>query len=493
MKTNYKTILVLFFIISLSGCDNQKKASDYNNPIYAHEIEQRIDRVINNLQVETAFDEQYESKTLSEQMDYYHTPGISIAVINEGEIEWARGFGIRDLTINDSVDINTLFQAASISKPIFALTVMRLNEKGKLSLDVDVNEYLQSWKVPNTGNWQPEVSLRQLLSHTAGMTIHGFPGYSSIETVPGVQQILDGEYPANTKEVKVVVLPGLDFKYCGGGYTVAQLAVEELMNKSLSEISNEELFKPLGLELSTYKQPLPEHLRSNASIAYPYKKQPVQGNYHTYPELAAAGLWTNPTELSRILIEVQRAVSGKSELFKKESIEEMLTPQEVASFMGIGFFLGSQGDSLRFGHGGWNKGFVSQVTCYKTVGKGAVIMVNSNEGNPLLSEIMRSIAIEYNWPDYMSLPVKYIESDMSELEDIVGVYTDENDNNIELIAENNTLYFKYQNQDPIQMYKIESGGYKNQFLNTEIKIEDDNLVLTQRNNSIIYKKNRIID
>jgi len=385
------------------------------------------------------------------------------------------------------VDIQTLFEAGSVSKPIFTLAVMRLKEKGILNLDTDVNEYLTSWKVPKNGDWQPRITLRQILSHTAGLSVHGFLGYLNTEPIPTIPEILDGVMPANNQAVKVNILPGTTFRYSGGGTTIAQLTVQDKVDQSFSEIIDKELFEPLALQYSTYKQPLPSKLASIASTAYPYKNQPINGRFHTYPEMAAAGLWSNPTELATLIIEVQKALKDESSLFNKETIEEMLTPQKVAPQIGIGFFLESKGDSLRFGHGGWDEGFVSKVTAYKNLGMGAVIMVNSNEGYSLLDEIMNAIAIEYEWPDYIPLSPEYMKMDKAEIGRFDGVYLlDENE--FRIVTIDNAISLIYQNQEPIQLFQTAIGEFKNDQLNFSLTFKEDELHFKQHGRTAKYKK-----
>ena len=489
MKSLKATFLVLLIIVGCNkGNEATLKSQSADNPGYSSEVERRIENVVNNLQVQTALQGVDESKTLMGQMARYHTPGVSIAVINEGKVEWARGYGKRDLSKNAPVDIHTLFEAGSVSKPIFALTVMKLKENGILDLDTDINEYLKSWKVPKNGGWQPKITLRQLLSHTAGLTVHGFPGYLKTEPVPTVPQILNGTPPANTAAVKVNILPGTAFRYSGGGTTVAQLAVMDRLDKPFPEIIREELFAPLKLQYSTYQQPLPEGLEGMASTAYPYKGQPINGRFHTYPEMAAAGLWTNPTELATLLIEVQKSLKGESALFKKETIGEMLTPQKVAGHIGIGFFLNGKGDSLRYQHGGWDEGFVTQVTAYGNLGMGAVVMVNSNEGYPLLNEIMKAIALEYEWPDYVPTPVKYAEGAGEDITPYIGVYGDPDENEFEITTSGDTLVLIYQNQAPIQLFRTTEGEYKNDHLNFSLTFKEDKLHFNQQGKSVTYEK-----
>src|SRR5690349_832403 len=198
---------------------------------YPAEVEQRIERVIRGLLPSPERSTRFGPPAdLAARMRYYHTPGVSVAVIHEGKVEWARAFGVRDSRANEPMTVETILQASSISKPVFALAVMRLVERGKVQLDEDINRYLESWKVPPAGEWQPVITLRQLLSHSAGMTVDGFIGYHVDEPLPTIPQILDGTAPANSPPIRVNILPGTTFRYSGGGTTVAQLAVVDLLD-----------------------------------------------------------------------------------------------------------------------------------------------------------------------------------------------------------------------------------------------------------------------
>ncbi len=482
-KMNLKRNLVLC-LFGLVACTPEK--SPVNNPAYDAAVEQRIERIINNLQVETSVNDVFEAKTLAGQMKKYATPGLSIAVINDGKIEWARGFGVRNEK-NEPVDVETLFEAGSVSKPTFALTVMKLKEKGVVDLDQDVNAYLKSWKVPANGDWQPRLTLRQLLSHTAGLTVHGFPGYKKSEAIPTVPQVLSGEAPANTGPVKVNLLPGTRQRYSGGGTTVAQQTIMDVVGKPFPALVREELFGPLKLKHSTYQQPLPDSLESIASTAYPWKGEPIEGRFHTYPEMAAAGLWTNPSELATLLVEVQKAVKGESNFFKKETIDEMLTPQKVADFIGIGFFLESKGDSARFGHGGWDEGFVTEAVAYKHLGKGAVIMVNSNEGQEIQNEILRAIAIEYGWPDYIPAPKKESTPIDDELKSIPGTYKSDV-LEMTIVNTNGGLTLLFQQQPPLPLKKIEDGSFRNLTLNFKLTFDKDVMKFEQQGRTVEMRR-----
>jgi CubicO group peptidase (beta-lactamase class C family) len=415
------------------------------------ETTERIERVISGLLPETPWQGQYGHPVpLEERMQHHRTPGVSIAVIADGRLDWARGFGVRTAGESAPVTDDTLFQAASISKPVFALAVMRLVAQGRLDLDADVNEYLASWKLPANDGWQPHVTLRQLLSHRAGLTVHGFPGYRHDEPLPTVLQILDGAPPANTGPVRVNLIPGTQFRYAGGGTTVAQQAVMDVLGLPFAEIMRTLVLDPLGMHASTYEQPLPEARRQAAATGHPWKGEPLPGGWYTYPEQAAAGLWTTPSDLLRLGLGVQAALRGEREDWLPASLAlAMLTPQGD-EHMGIGFFLEGKDEHRRFGHGGWNEGFLSELKVYQTQGFGAAVMINSNQGQPLLSEIMRAIARSYDWPGYEEDASQMVDS-QANMQDFVGVYRAEQGFTATVREEAGGLVLVSGNQNPIPL------------------------------------------
>ncbi|HKP51752.1 MAG TPA: serine hydrolase [Chloroflexia bacterium] len=362
----------------------------------------RISRIESGLVLETApWREEYRPTTILDRMEHYGIPGVSVAVINNGEIEWARGYGVREAGKPDPVETDTIFQAGSISKTATALAALRLVDMGILALDEDANTFLKSWQVPSNGPWQPRVTLRQLLSHTAGTTVNGFAGYHQEEEIPSLLQTLNGEKPANNRAIYVNLIPGTQFRYSGGGTTIVQQMLMDVTGKPFPDLMQELLLGPLGMVHSTFKQRLPGSHRSlTASGHYWVRKEPVAGKWHVYPEMAAAGLWTTPSDLARMAIGIQRAKAGiPGSLLSKEIVEEMLTPQ-LSGRAGLGLLnLESTHDSVRFGHGGSTHGYVAELAAYTTPQVGAAIMTNSFVGEPLIFEILRAIAQEYGWPD----------------------------------------------------------------------------------------------
>lgn len=366
-------------------------------------VAERIKRVENGLLPPVVIKGQTVSAmNLADRMQFYKTPGLSVAVINNGQIEWARGYGVLGKGGSEVVTPETLFQAASISKPVAAMAALRLVQQGKLDIDEDVNHKLRSWKIPeNEFTKEKKVTIRELLSHSAGLTVHGFEGYASDAPVPTLMQILEGKKPANSKPIRVDIAPATKYRYAGGGYVVFQQLALDVTRKLFPRFMKETVLKRIGMTRSTYEQPLPKERWPQAAVGHRSDGEKVKGNWHTYPEMAAAGLWTTPADLARFAIEIQKSLAGKSNrVLSQEMTRQMLTPQ-VGGF-GLGLALAGEGTSARFSHGGANEGYRCSLVAYRSTGQGAVVMANSDAGGSLAEEILRSIAKEYGWVDYLA-------------------------------------------------------------------------------------------
>ena len=362
-----------------------------------------------------------ETHTLAERMKELNVPGVSIAVIHNGTIEWARGFGVRN-SAGAPVNAETLFQAGSISKPVAAMAALRLVQDGRLSLDTDINTHLKSWKFPSdpVAEGKP-ITLRELLTHTAGTTVHGFPGYASNEPVPTLVQVLNGEKPANTPAIRSEQPPMKEWKYSGGGYTIMQQAVIDVTHQPFPRLLHDTVLAPIGMTRSTYEQPLPESLRGNAATPYRGNGQPVEGGAHTYPEMAAAGLWTTPTDIAKYAIEVALSLQGKANhVLNADMTRQMLTPG--MGHWGLGLEIEGTDTNPYFSHGGANEGFRNIFAAYEKTGEGAVVMTNGDNGGQLGDEIMHSIAAEYEWPDWHPEVRAAIQVDPKVLARYIGTY-----------------------------------------------------------------------
>ena len=288
---------------------------------------------------------------LAERMKFYRVPGVSVAVVSGGKIDWARGFGVKDVSTNEPVTTETLFQAGSISKPVAALAALRLVQDGRLSLHEDVNAHLVAWKVPeNKFTKEKKVTLRGLLTHSAGLTVHGFPGYASSAEVPTLLQVLNGEKPANTRSIRVDTVPGTIWRYSGGGYTVMQQMLIDITKQPFPQLAKQLVFEPAGMKHSTFEQPLDRSRAQEAATAHK-DGEPLKGRFHTYPEMAAAGLWTTPTDLALLAVELQNSLTGKSNKIISQEMAKQMMSRQFGEW-GLGPFVEVHGEVIEFSHGG---------------------------------------------------------------------------------------------------------------------------------------------
>jgi CubicO group peptidase (beta-lactamase class C family) len=343
---------------------------------------------------------QYAPATIAERLQEYGVPAVSIAVIDQGALAWARAYGTADMTSGRAATTATLFQAASMSKPVASTAALQLVQEGILALDTPVNESLRSWQVPeNAFTAGHPVTLRHLLTHTAGLTVSGFPGYRGDASIPTLTQILDGAPPANTPPVRVGAAPGTRLKYSGGGMTVMQLLLTDVTGKDFHTLMRERVLRPVGMHNSTWEQPLSDHRARDAAAGHQTTGSPVEGKYHVYPELAAAGLWTTPTDLAGWVEAIQRSLQGKADaLLSRETAGAMVTAGPGG--WGLGVQVMGSGDSLAFTHSGGNAGFRGLLVGFAEGGRGAVVMTNSDAGSRLVNEIMQAIARAYDWPGF---------------------------------------------------------------------------------------------
>ena len=396
------SLMLLFFVIR--GTVDKHK--------YSKEVYDKIELVENGL-VGWAQNSSHTLKwSIEERMASYNVPGVSIAVIDNYEIEWAKGYGWADVAEKRPVTDRTLFQAASISKSLNAVGVLKLVQEGRLDLNTDINNYLTSWKFPyDSLSEGKKITLSNLLSHTAGLTIHGFPGYAQGEPLPAITEILDGTPPANTKAVHSQFAPDTKPQYSGGGTTLSQLVVEDVTRQPYEKYMQQEVLNPLKMYASSYNQPpvAPAHL---LTTAYNADGSEVEGKYHIYPEQAAAGLWTSPTELAKYIIELQLSYIGKSEkVLSQNTVRTMMTPPldepyNAAGYLtALGVFREKAGSETYFQHSGSNAGFLCHYYGDLSGGKGVVIMTNSaNSG--IIREILNSVATVYNWEGFYNPEVK---------------------------------------------------------------------------------------
>jgi CubicO group peptidase (beta-lactamase class C family) len=357
--------------------------------------------------------------SITDRLAHYYTPAVSIAVVNNGTIEWAKGYGTL-------VTADSLFQACSISKPVASLGFMLLTQTGSIELDRNINDYLTSWKVAdNAFTATAKVTVRRLLSHSAGINNSGFNGYAAGQTLPTLLQTLNGTAPANNPPISVEAIPGTAYSYSGGGMEILHQLVEDVTGTAFKDYMNDQVLSKLGMTSSAFLQPLSGPLLSRAVSAHDYSGNAVAGGWNTYPELAAAGLWTTPTDLARVIIEVQQAAVSKGTILSKATVDQMLTTQITdtdGSQMGLGFKVKPLGSDVEFSHTGDNNGFKTYLVGFRDSGKGAVVMTNAENGGLLMLEVMRGIAKVYGWPDITPEAKTLIDVSAGTLATYVGSY-----------------------------------------------------------------------
>lgn len=346
-------------------------------------------------------------RELGERMEHYKVPGFSIALVEQEAVAWARGYGVREAGCETPVTPETLFQVASISKAVAALVALRLVEQGLLDLDADVNDVLRSWKVPQSKHTRPQpdgtprlVTLRGLLLHSAGMSVRGYLGYAVGEPLPTLRQILDGAPPANSRPVRVQEAPGTRFHYSSGGYMVVQQLIEDVTGRPFARLAQEWIFDPLGMTHSTFAPLLPEDSNPLVATAHRRDGTPLPGKWHMYPELAAAGLWSTPSDLARLAIEVIKSHKNESNrILSAEMTRKMLAPQLSfrGFFVGLGFFIVVQDGIISFGRNGWNEGYHSLVGGVVETGWGFAWIANGENGNRLGFEVTQSLSQVIDW------------------------------------------------------------------------------------------------
>jgi CubicO group peptidase (beta-lactamase class C family) len=338
---------------------------------------------------------------LQSRMAALHVPGVSITVIDHGVVAWSKAYGVADSVTKTPVTTATRFQAASISKTIAAATAISLVVETKIDLDAPVNGVLKGWAVPASEiapGYTP--SLRALLSHSAGLSVHGFLGYAVGQPLPTLIQVLDGAPPANSEAVRIDHKPGV-WSYSGGGYTVVQKLIGDVTGRPFADIAQERVLAPVGMQLSTFT--VPSSTDVTFATAHSASGEPIPGRWHIYPEQAAAGLWTTPSDLAKWALAVSRAAKGDGAAGVDPRVARLLLQRQSGldtgvGGMGLGFFLNKQTSPPGFSHSGGNVGFRCDLFLNPETGQGVVIMTNSDSGTELAFEIERSVAVAYGWP-----------------------------------------------------------------------------------------------
>ena len=436
LKINFFTALLFLTSILLQGCGQADK--------YSADVQSRIKQVEESLPLMIRVEGEGDGKrTIEERMTHYKVPGLSIAVIKDHQIDWAKGYGEADVSEHRKVTEATVFQAASISKSLNAVGLLKLVQDGKIDLTSDINTYLTGWKFPYDDlSKGKKITIANLLSHTGGTSVHGFRVYGPYDPIPSLVEILDGKSPANSDPVRSEFEPGLRFQYSGGGTTITQLIATEITHTPYDVFMSTNVLTPMGMSNSFYTQPPPKTKKSVLATAYHQDGSEVKGKFHVYPEEAAAGLWTNPTDLSKYIIETQLSLEGKSEkVLNQKFTTARLTP--LLDQVGLGIFITKIGNNDYFGHDGANEGFRCAYMGSMKGGNGVVVMVNSDNGM-IIQEVVNSVLSVYGWDEFKPITKKIVALSPEQWKSLDGFYELEGNKDLHLqfTSENEKLILK---------------------------------------------------
>lgn len=361
-------------------------------------------------------------RPMAQRLADYGCPAVGVAVIDDGALAWAGGFGATEQG-GAAVDADTVFAGASISKPLTAVLVMQQVERGVLDLDADVNRYLSAWRVPdNACTRDHPVTLRHLLSHRAGTTVHGFGGCPPDAPKPTVLDTLFGRAPATTPPVTVDKTPGGTIRYSGGGYTVAQLVLEETCGRPFAALAREMIFEPLGMRGSSFDDPLPPPLAARVAAGHDETGKRLRGRFWVCAQAAAGGVFVSAADYARFMGAFREAYVGRpTPLLQPATARAMVHARGDGDF-GLGWRVLGEGEAMRIAHGGSNEGFQCETTCYLASGRGAVVLTNAQSGAMLYWEVLNTVAELGAWPGFLREPKVLVAIDEAERRRLAGRY-----------------------------------------------------------------------
>ncbi len=446
-----KIILLLF--ISFQSCNIIAQKSN------SIEIEKQIELVENNLRGRVKVSNN--GFNIIDRMKYYNVNGLSIAVIQDYKLVWSKGYGCADIVEKRPVTNQTLFQAASNSKSLNSMAVLKLVQDQKLDLYTDINKYLKSWQFPyNTITKDKKINLADLLSHTAGLNAVNFPGYDRKAKLPSIPEVLDGKKPSNTVAVRSEFEPEIKFQYSGGGTTIARLIVSDVTEQPYDKFMYENILKPLGMVNSFFTQPPPKDKIKLLATGYHIDGSEVNNKFKVYPEQGPDGLWTTPSEMANFVIETMLAYSGKSaKILNQEMTQLQLTPYHDES-SALGIFIQKRENATYFTHGAGNEGYAGQYYGSLVEGNGVVVYSNS-DNRAIINEVVNSVATVYHWRGFCDTTVrKVIDLPDSITQKYIGVYL--YDNTLATIFKTKDGYYYNTDKNNLKMYFSDELNFFNQ-------------------------------
>jgi CubicO group peptidase (beta-lactamase class C family) len=398
-----------------------------------------------------------ESENLSsikDKMTEYNIPALSLAVINHGEIEWADIYQNADFP-GQTLDCMSIFQAASLSKPVTFMAALRMEAAGEIDMDENIQTYLSDFTLPQ-GKQTPEnpVTFRNIFSHTSGISSGGYQGYAKDLPVPSDLQILRGDEGANTPAIEVVTPPNESLAYSGGGYTLAELALQDIYSDDFSSIMKKWILEPAGMSHSEFTQPLPDSNANEVAWGYTQSGEAIEGGWRNHPEQAAAGLWSNAIDMAKFLNEIYKGYQGESAIFTPSEIETILSHERDG--LVYGFIVNRSDDDISITHYGGNAGYRTGMTISLISGKGLVYLTNSDYGGALGNELLLSASQVYEWQHFKQITVEREQVSSEVLKGLSGDYMWNSQIELSITFDevNNTISLYFPNGDEYKLIPV---------------------------------------
>ena len=401
--------------------------------------------------------------TIVNKMVEYKIPALSLAVINDGKIEWADTYQNPSFS-DQNLNYSSIFQAASLSKPVTFFAALRMHTAGKIDLDENITNYLESYQLPN-GKQSTEnpVTFRNIFAHTSGITSGGYQGYAKDLAIPTDVAILKSSEGVNSPKIEVISTPNEMLAYSGGGYTLSEVALQDIFNEEFSAIMNKWILEPVNMEHSEFTQPLQPSDSSKVAKGYTSNGVVLDGGWRNHPEQAAAGLWSNANDLAKFLIEIYKGYQGQSTIFSRSEIQSILNQERDGHIYGL--IVDKTENGFAITHYGGNAGYRTGMTIDLNTGKGLVYLINSDNGGALGNELLLSASQLYNWNHFKRTSVKRNQLDSELLKQLTGEYKWNNqvDLSLSFNEDTNQLSLHFPNGDNYNLIPIK--GKELNFIN----------------------------
>ncbi len=465
--------LLFLFVAScavLSKPSNTDAAS--TNCIGAEKVPARKTELETGIRGKVKFLEEPEDlSSIASKMSEYDIPALSLAVISAGDIEWGGVYQNPAFYQDQTLDCTSLFQAASLSKPVTFLAAVRMQAADEIDLDKNIQDYLKDYVLPE-GKQTAEnpITFRNLFSHTSGISAGGYEGYNRSIELPSDQEILQGAAGVNSPAIAVITSPNETLAYSGGGYTLAELALQDIYQQEFESIMRKWVLEPIGMDNSDFAQPLPASSADRIAKGHTQSGEQIQGGWHNYPEQAAAGLWTNAVDMAKFLVEIYKGYQGESTLFSQTDVKSILSHERDGHV--YGFIVNRSGDDISITHYGGNAGYRTGMTISLTSGNGLVYLINSDNGGALGNELLLSAAQVYDWKHFEQTTATREQVSLDELKELAGAYkwNDQVDVSITYSEENKQISLIFPNGDAYQLTPIKGGELDFIHSNTGVRL-----------------------